>query len=153
MVYKVLKSASRSFQRNIWLYDHADVVRFSERIRETDWNEMFNIKDIDEMCNLFTNKVIEIAKDCIPSKRVTIRGNDKPWFNNQLRKEIRLRDKLRKKVIKYNRDSDINAYKKQRNKVNNLKRAAKEKFEKNLDNIILENASNPKTLEIDENVN
>ena len=105
------KSASRSFQRNIWLYDRADVNLFSDRIRETDWNEMFENRDIDEMCNLFTNKVIGIAKDCIPSKMVTIRSNDKPWFNNQLRKEIRLRDKLRKKVIKYKRVSDIHSYK------------------------------------------
>jgi hypothetical protein len=35
-------------------------------------------------------------------------------------------------------------YKQQRNKVNNLKRNAKENFEKNLDTIILENASNSK---------
>jgi hypothetical protein len=35
-------------------------------------------------------------------------------------------------------------YKQQRNKVNNLKRNAKENFEKNLDKIILENVSNSK---------
>ena len=35
--------------------------------------------------------------------------------------------------------------KKQRNKVNNLKKSCKEKFENNLDNIILENMSNHKT--------
>ena len=35
-------------------------------------------------------------------------------------------------------------YKQQKNKVNNLKRNAKETFEKNLDTIILENASNSK---------
>jgi hypothetical protein len=35
-------------------------------------------------------------------------------------------------------------YKQQRNKVNNLKKNAKENFEKNLDTIILENVSNSK---------
>jgi hypothetical protein len=39
----------------------------------------------------------------------------------------------------------MDKYKKQRNKVNNLKKIAKEHFEKYLDNIILENISNPKT--------
>ena len=48
-------------------------------------------------------------------------------------------------VKKYNKQSDIDKYKKQRNKVNNLKKIAKEHFEQNLDNIILENISNPKT--------
>ena len=48
-------------------------------------------------------------------------------------------------VKKYNKQSDIDKYKKQRNKVNNLKKIAKEHFEQNLDKIILENISNPKT--------
>lgn len=47
--------------------------------------------------------------------------------------------------MKFNRDVDIQVYKKQRNKVNNLKKIAKENFENNLDNILLENSSNPKT--------
>ena len=47
-------------------------------------------------------------------------------------------------VKTYNKQSDIDKYKKQSNKVNNLKKIAKEHFEQNLDNIILENISNPK---------
>jgi hypothetical protein len=47
--------------------------------------------------------------------------------------------------LKLNRNSDICKYKKQRNRENNLKKIAKENFEINLDNIILENASNNKT--------
>jgi hypothetical protein len=47
------------------------------------------------------------------------------WFNNEIRKEIRLRDRLRKNVLKFGRESDILEYKKQRNKVNNMKKKAK----------------------------
>jgi hypothetical protein len=57
------------------------------------------------------------------------------WFNNEIRKEIRLRDRLRKNVFKFGRESDTLKYKKQRNKVNNMKKKAKENFESNLDNI------------------
>jgi hypothetical protein len=56
-----------------------------------------------------------------------------------------MRDRLRKVMLKYHRNSDICKYKKQRNSVNNLKKIAKDNFEINLDNIILENASNNKT--------
>ena len=52
---------------------------------------------------------------------------------------------FRKTAKKYSKQSDIDKYKKQRNRVNNLKKIAKEHFEQNLDNIILENISNPKT--------
>jgi hypothetical protein len=67
------------------------------------------------------------------------------WFNNDIRKEIRLRDRLKKNVLKFGRESDILEYKKQRNKVNNMKKKAKEHFESNLDNILLDNSTNPKT--------
>ena len=37
-----------------------------------------------------------IAQECIPTKIITIRNNDRPWFNNEIRKEIRIRDRFRK---------------------------------------------------------
>ena len=74
-----------------------------------------------------------------------IRENDKPWFTSELRKEIRKRDRFRKCALKSKKDSDVQKYKRQRNRVNDLKKLAKENFEKRLDNIILENTSNSKT--------
>jgi Holliday junction resolvasome RuvABC ATP-dependent DNA helicase subunit len=68
-------------------------------------------------------------------KTILIREKDKPWFRNEIRKEIRIRDRIRKELLKYQ---------KQRNKVNNMKKIAKEKFENNLDNFLLNNSSNPK---------
>ena len=41
---------------------------------------------------------------------------------------------LRKKLLKSQNENNIIKYKKQRNKVNNMKKIAKEKFENNLDN-------------------
>jgi hypothetical protein len=70
---------------------------------------------------------------------------DRPWFNSELRRETRKRDHIRKTAKKYNKQSDIDKYKKQKNKVNNLKKTAKEHFEQNLDTLILENISNLKT--------
>jgi hypothetical protein len=81
----------------------------------------------------------------IPTKMVTVRNSDGPWFNSELRREIRKRDRVRKTAKQYNKQSDIDKVKKQKIKVNNLKKIAKEHFEHNLDNIILENISNPET--------
>jgi hypothetical protein len=36
---------------------------------------------MDENCQTFTNTFIEIIKNCVPQKEVTIRLNDKVWFN------------------------------------------------------------------------
>ena len=45
------------------------------------------------------------------------------------------KDRRRKNVFKFGRESDTLKYKKQRKKVNNMKKKAKENFESNLDNI------------------
>jgi hypothetical protein len=49
---------------------------------------------MDENCQTFPKTFIEIIKNCVPQKEVTIRLNDKVWFNPELRREIRKRDRL-----------------------------------------------------------
>ena len=113
---------------------------------EFNWNEKIGfLNDVDDMVEEFTKLFLDIAKQCIPMKTITVREYDKPWYNNEIRKEIRLRDRLRKNVLKFGRESDTLKYKKQRNKVNNMKMKAKDNFESNLDNILLDNSTNPKT--------
>ena len=51
---------------------------------------------------------------------LTIRPNDKIWMTSEIRKEIRIRDRLRKKYIKNKIGTNERKYKNQRNKVNNL---------------------------------
>jgi hypothetical protein len=48
------------------------------------------------MCNTFTETFLRIARECIPTKMVTVRNSDRPWFNSELRREIRKRDRIRK---------------------------------------------------------
>ena len=135
------KFQTRSFQREVWLYEN-----FSSKLDTVDWNALLSdLEDVDEMCNTFTETFLRVARECIPTKMVTIRNSDRPWFNSELRREIRKRDRIRKIANKFNKQSDIDKYKKQRNKVNNLKKTAKEHFEQNLDTLMLENISNPKT--------
>jgi uncharacterized protein YecE (DUF72 family) len=74
---------------------------------------------MNENCQTFTKTFIEIIKNCVPQKEVTIRLNDKVWFNSELRREIRKRDRLRKLASRSTSDSNIMKYKKQRNHVNN----------------------------------
>ena len=140
------KFQTRSFQREVWLYERTDHENLSSKLDTVDWNALLSdLEDVDEMCNTFTEIFLRVARECIPTKMVTMRNSDRPWFNSELRREIRKRDRIRKIAKKFNKQSDIDKYKKQRNKVNNLKKTAKEHFEQNLDTLILENISNPKT--------
>jgi hypothetical protein len=62
--------------------------RIRKNINDIDWNDKIgNFDDVDDMCNEFTKAFLEIARDCILTKEIIVRENDKPWFNNTLRKE------------------------------------------------------------------
>jgi hypothetical protein len=51
--------------------------------------------DINSACSNFTKTFLNIAKTCIPTREVTIRSDDKVWFDSDLRRESRKRDRLR----------------------------------------------------------
>ena len=76
---------------------------------------------------------LNFVKQCIPFKTVTIREDDKPWYDSEIRSFSRKRDKQKSKAIKTGISNDWHTYKKLRNKVNNLKKHAKEQFFNNLE--------------------
>jgi hypothetical protein len=119
------KGISTIFKREIhvWQYDKIDIGKFNKNIDDIDWNDKIgHFDDVDDMCNAFSKTFLEIDRDCIPTKEIIVRENDKLWFNNTLRKELRIRDRIRKKALKHNIESDITKLKKQRNKVINMKK-------------------------------
>jgi hypothetical protein len=86
-----------SFQREVWLYERTDNEKFASKLDTVDWNSLLSdSEDVDEMCNTFTETFLRIARECIPTKMVTVRNSDRPWFNSEFRREIRKRDRIRK---------------------------------------------------------
>ena len=123
------KCVAGSFKREVWLYDKVDQQKCIEKLEMVDWITLLGqFDDVDDMCNQFTKTFLELARGCIPTKTVTVRLGDKLWFTSEIRKEIRIRDRLRKVMLNYHRNPDICKYKKQRNRVNNLRKDCKRKF-------------------------
>ena len=95
-------------------------------LTDINWNEkLCKFDDVDDMCEEFSKTFLQIWSACIPSKTILIREKDKPWFSSEIRKEIRIRDRIRKKILKSQNENNIIKYKKQRNKLNNMKKIAK----------------------------
>jgi hypothetical protein len=137
VILQCSKNISRSFKREIWQYKKINYEKFEEKLIEINWNEKLDhLNDVDEICEQFTKCFLKIAQECIPTNIITIRNNDRPWFNNEIRNKIRIRDRFRKTVLKFHRERDIKLYKKQRNKVNKMNKIAKENFEINLDFVV-----------------
>ena len=68
------------------------IKKLNALIRNIDWNMLINdANDIDHAENNFNTTFLNLVKQCIPKKTVTIRSKDKPWFDSALRNKIRLR--------------------------------------------------------------
>ena len=144
---KIDLNLCNNYYREVWNYKHADYIRLNELIEQFNWNDVFDSNDVDDICNKFTSVFLGFCKCCIPCKQILIRENDKLWFNLEIRYNTRLRDKLRKKSFKTKSTQDLLLYKRQRNKVNNMKKYAKENYIHNISETIsnYENGNSNKT--------
>ena len=83
---------------------------------------------VDEVFRKFTAVFLKMVKLCIPSKTLVVRPNDKPWYDSEIRHFSSKRDRVKTKIAKTGSLILREKYRKLRNKVNNLKKQAKEKF-------------------------
>ena len=83
--------------------------------------------DINQICNDFTDKILDSASKTITNKTIVSRPDDPPWMHNAVRKAIRVRRRLHTKAKRSNTMEDWEKYRKARNvcvdKVRNAKHA------------------------------
>ena len=73
------KSVAGSFKREVWLYDKVDGQNIIEKLEIVDWRTLLcQFEDVDDMCNQFTKTFLELARECIPTRTITVRYNDRP---------------------------------------------------------------------------
>ena len=125
MVFEVYDTDSPAGE--VWLYNQADYNSLNAKINEFDWSCLSH-GSVNKASCLFNDIFIEMVKSCIPSKRVTVRPDDKPWYNSEIRRTTRKRDRLKTKAIKSGKTSDWKSYKNVRNTVNNQKSKPKNYF-------------------------
>ena len=74
------KKATRySNSRLVWMYKDANPARANNLIEQTDWDGLLT-DDVDELTELWTNKLLEIMKLCIPHKYLTNNTGKQPWL-------------------------------------------------------------------------
>jgi hypothetical protein len=93
-------------------YKKADFNKISNEILEFQLEQFLHKStDIEDMCTRFTHKYLEIVVRGIPSRLVRIRLNDKPWFNSEIGKEIRTRNRLHKLARRNQPNQSLQKYK------------------------------------------
>lgn len=125
---------NKAYTRNIWLYKHADFDKLNTLISDSDWHKLImEATDVNHAVKNFTSTFLGHVSECIPEKTIVIRPSDKPWFDSVLRREIRIRNRLRKKAQKSNKLCDLLKFRKARNKVNNMKKYAINNYYNNIE--------------------
>ena len=123
---KIHTTLSHWYLREVWNYQNGNYTILDTSIEQYNWDSIIDDSVVDSACEKFTDIFLSFCKECNPRKKVIIRPNDKPWFNSELRHNIRLRDRVRKKALGTILERGIYLYKKkQRNRVNNMKKLPK----------------------------
>ncbi|CAC5384273.1 unnamed protein product [Mytilus coruscus] len=139
-------TSSRTYKRTIWDYKNVDFDLMNQMVLGSNWEHLISDADnINVACTNFTKSLLDIASECIPTREVVVRCDDKIWYNSNLRREMRKRYRFCKLFLRLNSASAEFKFKQQRNKVNNLKKQTKKHFyaslNENLDEI---KQANPK---------
>ena len=83
--------------KEIWDFNRLDADKLTRTLMDVDWNHVLDC-DIDSATEKFTSAILTAATTAIPKKTVRTRRNDKPWMTNELRRNIRKRDRLFKQA-------------------------------------------------------
>ena len=101
---------------------------YVKKLKEIDFPDYSNFKDINEAYSDFTGKVASVIDEIAPIKEVRVKSNSQDWFDAEINEEIERRDKLLTKFKKSRSHSDNENYKKSWNKVQRMIKDKKKNF-------------------------
>ena len=137
----VVKSSSPhkfTFRRTIYNYDKLDVAKYEESLSQTDWNHIILNGNLDDAANNFSEKLLDIARDCMPSKTIKVIERDSPWMTEEIRILIKKKRKLHSNAKRTNVVWRWDLFRITRNKLIDLIRKRKADFIREMDDRINE---------------
>ena len=130
-------------RRKVFLYRRGNYQQMKTRLQEVNWNDLLGATEsIDEMYHVFTETLLQIQEQYIPSKQIK-EGKRKKAYS-LLPHEVSAIKKKHRAWQRYYETKEISKYKeyvKNRNKVKKITRQAKKRLE---DQICEEVKTNPK---------
>ena len=119
-------------KRKVWYYESADFVQLNNLIENYNW-DFITASDINQGCEKFSEIFLNLSSQCIASKEITVRPTDKPWYDSEIRRCSRQRNRQKNMVVRFRRNNNWERFKQVRNRVYNLKKVAKERCFSHLD--------------------
>ena len=131
VIFTFKKPLLKSFLRDLWLYNQGDFNLFRQLVSDFNWDSIKS-EDVNQYALNFTDKLINLAQDCIPHKQVRIRPHDLPWINGTIRKLMGKRNRLYKKYKHNKTVENYESFKDIRNNVTSSLRKSKKEYFKSL---------------------
>ena len=119
----------KSYKRLMWDFNGANFNNFRAGLMATDFSFCDSIINVEEACTMWTKLFLDVAKERIPNKIVTIRPNDKSWFNGYLRRLLRTKNRSHHKAKKTNTPENWAKFRADRNRYINESRRCKLEYE------------------------
>ena len=126
-----------------WDYRQTDTDKLTRLLMETDWDRLLDC-DIDTATDNLTEALLTAAKASIPVKTFTTKFNNKPWFNLELKRQIRKRDRLFKIAKRQDTPEDWQRWRTQRNLTTETNQRLKDMHIQSEVNKLFEQKQNPR---------
>ena len=95
------------YERNVWYYEHANVVMISKAIERFDWDNAFLGKNVNEKVSILTKTILNIMSNYIPNEIITIDDKDPPWVNNKIKSLIKNKNEYFKNYFNLNNSASV----------------------------------------------
>ena len=118
----------KPYRRKVWKYKHADFWGMRGYFAGYHWDSVFQSNDPDECSARVTDVITDAMQLFIPSKVVTNKINDKPWFNDHCRKLAAKKRRLFKSAKRSNAVQNQTAFHKARSEYNKAEKRAKSQY-------------------------
>ena len=87
------------YERLIWDYKDADIPSINRAIDIFDWGNSFEGKNVHEQVHFFNKTILNIFHNYIPKKTILCNDKDPPWFNNEIRNILTIKNKIFERYI------------------------------------------------------
>ena len=134
-----------AYTRTMWNFEDANFVTYRNALDNINWDNILTGNDINNMCVNFTNTLLNVCKDTIPNKTVTVRPSSKPFYNVYLRRLRRKVNRLHNQAKLNNSTDSWSRFRHERNHYTNEVHRCKLDYDKHKFEKLNSNNINPKT--------
>ena len=121
------------YKKTVWDYSKANIPTIRNCLKETNWLSVFQDLNVDQMVEVFANKLFRILKANIPSRVLSINDKDPPWITRQVKAVVKRKRRVFRKFMNSGRkQEDWENFKITRNRTSRIVAKAKEQYYINL---------------------